>query len=84
VNFTVRWEPDARHELHLIWASAPNPAGVRTAAENAENALATDPTGAGQLLAEELWRASFPALVVYYAIDQADQTVVISNVAHTV
>jgi hypothetical protein len=83
VSYTVRWEPDARHELHLIWATAPDPASVRSASETAERALAADPYDAGQHLVEELWRAAFHPLVVYYSVDPAQQIVVISNVAHT-
>jgi hypothetical protein len=79
----VRWEPDARHELHLIWATAPDPAAVRSASETAEQALAADPYDAGRHLVEDLWRADFPPLVVYYSVEPSQQTVVISNVAQT-
>jgi len=84
VNFTVTWDPDARRELHQIWVTAPNPAAVRTAVETAERLLATDPFGNGQHLVEDLWRAVFPPLLVYYTIDTTQQAVVISNVAHLV
>jgi len=83
VNFTVTWEPDARRELHLIWATAPDPAAVRQAADIAEQLLGTDPFGNGTPLAEELWKISVPPLVVYYTIDSDQQSVEISNVAHT-
>jgi hypothetical protein len=82
VNFTMTWEPDARRELHLTWATAPDPVAVRQAADTAEQLLAADPFGTGIPLAEELWRASVPPLVVDYTIDPDQQAVEISNVAH--
>ena len=84
MNFTVKWESAGRSELHQLWVTSPNPAAVRAAADTAERMLAGDPFGSGQHLAEELWRAVVPPLVVYYTIDPAQQTVVISNVAHIV
>ena len=81
MNFTVTWEPDARRESHLIWATAPDPAAVRAAADTAERLLGTDPTGNGQHLTEGLWKVTVPPLAVYYAIDQDQQSVEISNVA---
>lgn len=84
MNFTVTWEPDARSELHQIWATAPNPTAVRTAADSADRNLAADPFGHGHHLAEDLWRAVVPPLLVYYTIDPDQQSVVISNVAHIV
>jgi hypothetical protein len=68
--------------LRLIWATAPDPAAVRQAADTAEQLLATDPFGNGTPLAEELWRATVPPLAVYYTIDPDQQSVEISNVAH--
>ena len=84
MSFTVRWHPTGRGELHQVWVTAPNPAAVRAAAEAAERILANDPFGSGQHLAEGLWRAVVPPLVVYYSIDTAQRVVVISNVAHLV
>jgi hypothetical protein len=69
--------------LHLIWATAPDPAAVRSAADTAERALTANPYDAGRHLVEDLWRADFPPLVVYYSVDSMRQTVAISNVAHT-
>lgn len=84
MNFAVKWESDGRRELHHVWVLAPDPAAVRAAAEAAERLLANDPFGCGQHLVEDLWRVTFPPLVVYYTIDPDEQLVTISNVAHTV
>jgi hypothetical protein len=57
---------------------------VRTASDTAERVLANDPFSAGQHLAEGLWRARVPPLMVYYTIDPDQRSVVIMNVAHIV
>ena len=80
MNFTVGWEPDTRAELHQLWATLPDPAGVRAAADTAERLLGDDPIGNGQLLSEELWRIIVPPLRLYYEIDSTRRHVQITDI----
>jgi hypothetical protein len=83
VNFTVGWEPDIRAELHQLWATWPDPAAVRAAAETAERLLAADPVGNGRFLAEELWQIVVSPLALYYTIDPARRHVQITDILAT-
>jgi hypothetical protein len=80
VSFTVGWEPDAQTELHQLWATLPNPAAVRSAAETSERLLANDPVSNGQLLSEDLWKLIVPPLALYYTIDSARRHVQITDI----
>lgn len=83
MNWTVAWDPDARSELHQLWAVAPDPAAVRSAADTAERLLALDPFGNGEYLAEGLWRVRVPPLVFHYSVDLLGRRVQITDVAPT-
>jgi hypothetical protein len=83
VNFTVGWEPDTWAELHQLWATLPDPAAERTAAETAERLLADDPVGNGQLLSEGLWRIVVSPLALYYTIDPARRHVQFADILAT-
>jgi hypothetical protein len=80
VDFTVSWEQDAYRELTQLWATAPDPAAVRTARESAERLLGADPFGAGRYLAEGLRQLHVPPLVVCYTVDSGRQHVEITDV----
>lgn len=80
MNFTVGWDRDAYGELTQLWATAPDPAAVRTARETAERLLGADPFGAGRHMAEGLWQLTVPPLIVCYAIDPSRQHVEITDV----
>jgi len=82
VNFTVKWEAAIRHELHELWAVAPDPAAVRVAADTAERLFGIDPFGAGRHLSEGLWRVDVPPLVINYTIDPDQNEVKITDVFH--
>ena len=83
MKFTVEWEPPIRHELHELWAVAPDPAAVRAAHDEVERLLGTDPFGAGRHLSEGLWRLVVPPLVVHYTINPDARMVEITDVART-
>lgn len=80
MNFAVDWESDVRRELHLLWATAPDPPAVRGAAETVERQLGTDPYQAGKHLSEGLWRIVVPPLVAHYSIDASSRSVEITDV----
>jgi hypothetical protein len=83
VNFTVEWEPEARNELHQLWATGSDPAAVRAAAEAVERLLIADPTGNGQHQSEGLWRLRVPPLTVHFTVDLDRRYVQITDIART-
>ena len=80
MNFGVDWGSGIRKELHLLWATAPDPAAVRNAAEKVEQQLGTDPYQSGKHLSEGLWRIVVPPLVAHYSIDASSRSVEITDV----
>ena len=83
MNFTVGWDSDAEHALHVEWAASSDPAAVRAAAQTAEYLLALDPSGNGRHLSEGLWKIRVPPLVIHYTIDMSSRHVQVTDVAHT-
>jgi hypothetical protein len=83
VTHTAGWNLDARHELHVIWATSSNPAAARTAAETAEILLRIDRVANGDLMSEGLWPIVVSPIAVYYTIDSTRRHVQITDVIET-
>lgn len=80
MNFTVRWESDAKVERHRVWAVAADPAAMRKAAEQAEILLAGNPEQLGSHMSEGLRKLVISPIAVYFTIDHDDRLVQIENV----
>jgi plasmid stabilization system protein ParE len=78
--YHVDWTDAALDMLADIWTQATNRAAVNAAQNQIDALLARDPSGYGQLRSEGLYKLIEPPLVVFFAIDEAQKVVEISDV----
>lgn len=74
-RYTVVWADDARGELADLWVASPDRNGVSSAADTADQLLATDAATRGSELSEGLYCLKLPPLKVIFLIREDDRIV---------
>ena len=81
-SYRVHWSAQTKRQLAGIWIAASDRNAVTRASHEIDKALARDPAGSGQKLAEGLWKIETTPLVVYYELDDANKLVQVIGCAY--
>ena len=83
MNFTVDYVPAAEDALAEAWLQASDPGAVTAVQNEIDRLLARDPIGSGQHLHEGLYQIVEPPLTAFYAVDNQQRRVEVSQVWYT-
>ena len=78
--FQVIWSNDAITQLAALWVPSANRLEIARAQHRIDQALAQNPTSAGRLLSEGLWKNHDPPLLVFYEINDVHNLVRVTDV----
>ena len=75
MNFSVRWDRDARNTLAAVWLAARDRRAVTAAQARIDHLLATDPLGKGTPVSEGLYAIQVHPLRALYEVDDIRRAV---------
>ena len=80
MNYVIESTTEADEDLADVFMSAPAPAAVTTAMNEAEQILERRPIGSSESLSEGLRRQKVEPILVYFRVDVGRRLVEISNI----
>lgn len=80
MRYTVVWLQDALDDLTWMWLASDDRAEITTATARLDAALASDPGGSGETVAEGIRRLAIPPLMAFFDIRAEDRIVEVVRV----
>lgn len=80
MKYTVVWKPPAEEELASLWTASADRQPLRSAADQIDRLLGSDPANQGESRSTEIRVLLLSPLGVFFHINEADRTVSVLRV----